>query len=83
MRKWISAPLLAMFVLPAAAVFQISRANFLLVQVLDGDVWHGFDAGFVDDFDLEVGEVDDEALLDFFDAILDEIVGFVTCHVCK
>ena len=39
-----------------------------LIQVLDGDVFQIFDAFLADGLYLEIGQVDDQSLLDFFNA---------------
>ncbi len=52
-----------------------------LVQVLDGDVVHSLDAVFVDELDLETGQIDDQPLLDFLHTGSQEVVGFVHRHI--
>ena len=52
-------------------------------QVLDGDVIQLLDAILVHKLDLEVGQVDDQPLVDFLDTVLHEFIGLILGHVWK
>ena len=47
----------------------------------DRDVRHGCNSVPVDDFDLEVREVDDQPLLNLLNTVLDQTVGLLLAHI--
>ena len=57
------------------------RANKLASDAHGVDVLQLLDPVLVDNLNLEVWQVDDQTLLDLPDAILRQIVSFVTAHV--
>ena len=57
------------------------RIGFNILDGLDGDVGEVLESGLADHLHLEVGHVDDQALLDLADAVLQDLVGLLRGHV--
>ena len=53
----------------------------LLIQIFDGDIFQIFDAFLADGLDLEIWQVDDQSLLDFFNARFHQVVSFLFIHI--
>ena len=57
---------------------KIFRSN---LNGLDGDVGEVSEASLVDHLHLEVGHVDHQAFLDLTDAVLQDLVSLLGCHI--